>query len=170
MIFAVTCEAKAKGKHWEQKIRGRGGWCNWCSSGKSTSTRQNTATRHDSSDWTDSKEFERTLLQVYVILAENSDVRQPALKLNAFISHTFSRKIATTLANHIRLHYGYFMTFFTACPYLIIFYTASRHQPVKRKTSPGVIVTGTFIKFKFVWISKSKSPTCKLYTCSFFIE
>ena len=42
----------------------------WSKQNNLTSARQNTATRHDSSDWPDSKEFLRTLLQVWGMLAE----------------------------------------------------------------------------------------------------
>lgn len=29
-IFALTCEARVKRKHWEEKIGGRAGWCDRC--------------------------------------------------------------------------------------------------------------------------------------------
>lgn len=37
-IFAVTWKARVKEKHWEQKIGGRGGWYNRCTSEKSNNT------------------------------------------------------------------------------------------------------------------------------------
>ena len=57
-IFAVTREARVKGKHREQKIGGRGGSCNRCSPRTTEQSRADwppldwnrTATRHDSSD------------------------------------------------------------------------------------------------------------------------
>ena len=36
-IFVVTREARVKGKLGEEKMGGRGGWCNWCSSEENTS-------------------------------------------------------------------------------------------------------------------------------------
>ena len=80
--------SRSEGK--KLKIGGRGGWCNRCFSEKInwhfdqsrtnrlTSSRHNIATRHDRSDWTDSKEFERTQLQVW----DFGRGDKPALKLS----------------------------------------------------------------------------------------
>ena len=74
LIFVVILQARVQGKTLIESRKSEGGESGGCSSENSnntwsnqdrlTSSRQTTATRNDSSDWTDSKEFEITRLQV----------------------------------------------------------------------------------------------------------